>query len=76
MTRNLLLAMQDIAKAEGLAYAIEETYMDIQAVKEDAEKLANAVNAVYALTETIHRVAEDLDNLEVELISGKLNLEI
>ncbi len=63
MNKNLFNAISDNEKVDALMYAIESTYLDIEIVPEEFEKVNRAINAFYALWDAIHKVAEDLEKL-------------
>ena len=63
MNRNLNEAILDIAKADALMYAIENTYLDADDDQNDKEFRNRKAGAFYAVWDSIHKVEEDLDNL-------------
>lgn len=64
MNKNLNEAIVDIAKADALMYAIENTYLDsIDVEPEDLQLYNRGVSAFYALWDIIHKTAEDLNKL-------------
>ncbi len=63
MNRNLEKAAQDIEKVEALMYAIESAFLDIETTPEEFERAEKAVNAFYALWDSIHRVGDDINRL-------------
>nr|DAU07488.1 MAG TPA: hypothetical protein [Caudoviricetes sp.] len=63
MNRNLNEAILDIAKADALMYAIENTYLDADDDHDDKEFRNRKTGAFYAVWDAIHKVEEDLDKL-------------
>lgn len=64
MNRKLNEAILDIAKADALMFAIENTYLDaIEVDPEDRELHDRGVSAFYAVWDMIHKAAKDLDKL-------------
>lgn len=64
MNKNLNEAIFDIAKADALMYAIENTYLDTVEVEPKDRELHNrGVSAFYALWDVIRKTSKDLDKL-------------
>lgn len=63
MNKNLSKALFDIEKVNAIMYAIETTYLTIEVVPEELEKADKAVNAFYALKDSIKAVQNDLETL-------------
>lgn len=64
MNNNLNDAIVDIAKADALMYAIENTYLGaIDVEPEDKELYNRGVSAFYAVWDVIHKVSDDLERL-------------
>ena len=63
MNQKLNKAVRDIEKVDALMYAIETSYLNIEFIPEEKEKVDRGVNAFYALWDAIKKVSEDLNAL-------------
>ena len=63
MNKNLENALSDICKADGVMYAIENTYLDIEVYDDQIEKAMKAESTFYALWDIIKNVQDSLERL-------------
>lgn len=63
MNKNLENALSDICKADGVMYAIENTYLDIEVYDDQVEKAMKAESTFYALWDIIKNVQDSLERL-------------
>lgn len=68
MNRNIEKAQFDLGKVNALMRAIEETYLDIEAVEEETEKMSQFELAFYALWDIIKLVEKDLNDAQRECL--------
>lgn len=64
MTKNLNDAIESVAKADAIMFAIENTYFNFDFSPEDLEKANRAQYAFYALWDVIKNISDCLDKLE------------
>ena len=67
MNRNVERAQLDIEKVDAVMKAIENTYLDLEVVPDEAEKYDSAVTAFYALWDLVGQVREDINRLTKDL---------
>ncbi len=67
MNKNVERAQLDIEKVDAVMKAIENTYLDLEVVPDEAEKYDNAVTAFYALWDLLGQVREDINRLTKDL---------
>lgn len=67
MNRNVERAQLDIEKVDAIMKAIENTYLDLEVVPDEAEKYDSAVTAFYALWDLVGQVREDINRLTKDL---------
>ena len=67
MNKNVERAQLDIEKVEAVMKAIDNTYLDLNVVPDEAEKYDNAVTAFYALWDFLGQVREDINRLTKDL---------
>ena len=63
MNKNIENAILDLDKVDGIMYAIENSYLDIEVSPESMNHFNHGVSTFYALWDAIHKVAEDLERL-------------
>lgn len=66
MDKKMEKLLFDMNKVEALMSAIENTYLDVTVVDEDAEIARKGGFAFYALWDAIHSMAADLERLASE----------
>lgn len=67
MNKNVERAQLDIEKVDAVMKAIENTYLDLEVVPDEAEKYDNAVTAFYVLWDLLGQVREDINRLTKDL---------
>lgn len=64
MNANLKNAINDIAKVNGILYAMENAFGGIRFAPEALEEASHCINSFYALVDAVRRVEEDIEKLE------------
>ena len=82
MNANLKNAINDIAKVNGILYAMENAFGGIHFAPESLEEASHCINTFYALKDAAKRVHEDIEKLDgdsevvdVILAARKMNLD-
>lgn len=75
MNRNLNEVIDDIAKVDAIMYAIETTYLDIDAVPEERKLHSRGVSAFYVLWDAIHKVEDDINKLSCDRTADNSTIE-
>lgn len=64
MNVNLNKAIFGICEADALMYAIERSFLDLDVMPDEAERMGRGTHAFYALWNIIKGVADDLNKLQ------------
>lgn len=64
MSKNIEKAMNDIAKVNGIMYAMENAFGGIHYAPESVEEASYCINTFYALWDAIRKVEEDIEVLD------------
>lgn len=64
LNKNLENAMYDIEKVDGLMYAIETSFLDIEVKDHEFKRAEAGINTFYALWDAVKKVRKDIDKLK------------